>query len=496
MNVPESPLARRLTLLGRLLAVVPALVGGAHLVAWLTGVMENRGITSITMKTNTSLCLLLGGAALLLLVPDEAHAGRRWAARACAAITLLVGVLTLSEHVVGWNLRIDELLASEPATPLGVTAPNRMGPPASMCSTLAGLALLLLSRRNRRGVRAAQGLALAVCLIALVPTIGYLYQAQELYGVARYTGIAWPTALSLLALGLGLFVARSSDGLMLRVTANDPGGAIIRRLVPATVLVPIGLGWLHFTGERLSWFDAATGTAITIVVFILAFSALAWLTGRSVGRSATALRDSEESRKVAEAVQAERQRLNDVLETLPVYVVLLSRDYHVPFANRFFRERFGESHGKRCFEYLFNRTEPCEICETYTVVKTHAPHRWEWTGPDGRNYDIYDFPFTDSDGSPLIMEMGIDITERKRAEGALKDVNETLEQRVAERTEELRASNAELTRFNQAAVGRELRMIALKKELNEVCLQAGQPPRYRLEVEEEQEREEVERRQK
>ena len=65
----------------------------------------------------------------------------------------------------------------------------------------------------------------------------------------------------------------------------------------------------------------------------------------------------------------------EVLETLPVYVVLLSEDYHVPFANKFFRERFGKSHGKRCFEYLFGRTEPCEICETYSVLKTNAPNQ-------------------------------------------------------------------------------------------------------------------------
>jgi PAS domain S-box-containing protein len=117
---------------------------------------------------------------------------------------------------------------------------------------------------------------------------------------------------------------------------------------------------------------------------------------------------------------SERQRFNDVLEMLPVYVVLLTPDYHVPFANRFFRERFGESHGKRCFEYLFGRSEPCEICETYTVLKTHASHHWEWTGPDGHIYDIYDYSFADTDGSPLIMEMGIDITERKRAEEALR----------------------------------------------------------------------------
>lgn len=151
-------------------------------------------------------------------------------------------------------------------------------------------------------------------------------------------------------------------------------------------------------------------------------------------------RKREERRKITEAIQAERQRFNEVLRILPAYVVLLTPDYHVPFANRFFEERFGKADGRRCYEYLFHRSEPCEVCDTYTVLKTKSPHRWEWAGPDGRNYDIYDFPFTDVDGSPLIMEVGIDITEVKRAQAALKEANETLEQRVAERTAALRAS--------------------------------------------------------
>jgi PAS domain S-box-containing protein len=115
------------------------------------------------------------------------------------------------------------------------------------------------------------------------------------------------------------------------------------------------------------------------------------------------------------AIGSERERFFNVLETLPAYLVLLSPDYHVPFANKFFRERFGDSRGRRCYEYLFRRSEPCENCESFRSFKTGAPHRWEWSGPDGCWYDIYDFPFTDPDGSPLIMEMGIDITERKRA---------------------------------------------------------------------------------
>ena len=155
-----------------------------------------------------------------------------------------------------------------------------------------------------------------------------------------------------------------------------------------------------------------------------------------------------ERKRAENAVEIERLRLYGVLETLPVYVVLLTRDHHVAFANRFFRERFGESHGKRCFEYLFGRNEPCEICDTYTVFKTMSPHHWEWTGPDKRNYDIFDFPFTDSDGSILILEMGIDITAQKLAEQEIMRINQELEQRVKSRTAELEAVNKELEAFS------------------------------------------------
>ena len=158
-----------------------------------------------------------------------------------------------------------------------------------------------------------------------------------------------------------------------------------------------------------------------------------------------------EHKLARESLNAERRRFNVVLEMLPVYVILLSPDYRVPFANRFFRERFGDSGGKRCYEYLFNRTEPCEICETFKVLKTNSPLHWEWTGPDNHNYDIFDFPFTDTDGSPLIMEVGVDVTEQKRAQQALHKAHDELEINVQERTRELRETRDYLDNlFNHA----------------------------------------------
>jgi two-component system CheB/CheR fusion protein len=62
-----------------------------------------------------------------------------------------------------------------------------------------------------------------------------------------------------------------------------------------------------------------------------------------------------------------------------------------------------------------------------------------------------------------------DITERKRAEQALRKANEDMSR-----------FNEDLSRFNRVAVDRELRMIRLKQQVNELLAQAGQPPRYPL----------------
>lgn len=139
------------------------------------------------------------------------------------------------------------------------------------------------------------------------------------------------------------------------------------------------------------------------------------------------LKDVTKRKQAELAMKAERQRMNDVLETLPNYICLLKPDYQMPFANRVFRDAFGYTPGRKCYEFLFERTEPCEDCQTFTVLKTNKTHHWEWTGPNNRDYDVFDFPFKDTDGSQLILEMGMDVTERNRAEKRSKVMTDLLE---------------------------------------------------------------------
>lgn len=75
-----------------------------------------------------------------------------------------------------------------------------------------------------------------------------------------------------------------------------------------------------------------------------------------------------------------------------------------------------------------------------------------------------------------------------RSPAELETINAKLEQEVAERKQaqetlaqqarDLTRANAELEGFNRLAIGRELRMVELKQQVNELLRTAGKPPAY------------------
>lgn len=78
------------------------------------------------------------------------------------------------------------------------------------------------------------------------------------------------------------------------------------------------------------------------------------------------------------------------------------------------------------------------------------------------------------DGAKMILGVFRDISERKRAEEALRMLNSELEERVKERTAALAAKNTELERANRLFIGRELRMVELKERIRELESKTGE----------------------
>ncbi len=138
------------------------------------------------------------------------------------------------------------------------------------------------------------------------------------------------------------------------------------------------------------------------------------------------VRNVTERKKSEQALEKEKQRLFDVLDTLPAFVCIQAPDYSVPFVNRKFRELFGNPGNRPCHEILRGRQKPCEVCPTFSVFHMKKSAVWEWTDNNGRTYMVYDSLFP-STGKELVLEVGIDITERKQTENDLEKAREAAE---------------------------------------------------------------------
>ena len=106
------------------------------------------------------------------------------------------------------------------------------------------------------------------------------------------------------------------------------------------------------------------------------------------------------------------------------------------------------------------------VRDAETVVEKLQPVEREVPSADGNTYLMRVHPYrTAEDLISGVVLTFIDITPRKRAE------------------DELLQQTDELTRFNDAMIGREETMIDLKKEINELCVRLGEPERYPLDFE-------------
>lgn len=132
------------------------------------------------------------------------------------------------------------------------------------------------------------------------------------------------------------------------------------------------------------------------------------------------LRDERVLRHQADMLRKRGRKLFfDVINEMPMFVYMQRRDYSVAYANQKTLAFYGEPKGRRCYEMFSGRTSPCPHCPTFRVFDTGKPVDWEFTDGAGRTFHIYDYPFEDENGEPLVMEMGVDITELKRVEREL-----------------------------------------------------------------------------
>lgn len=318
-------MASRWEFASRVFGVVAIAIGAIGLLGWILSVESLKSLTlPISMKANTSVATILMGLSLLLL--GNSHRLLQELGMVFSFAVAAIGGATLSEHVFGWNLGIDQLLFREAPGAPATVSPGRMGPPAATCFLLGGIALVLYYRR--RATRLAQVFASIVALWGLLSVIGYAYGATQLFGVAALTAIAFPTALTLFVVGLGLLAARPTEGLVAPLSSELPGGVMARRLLPTAILVPVALGAICLYGERANWYDLGLGTSVFVAAIIVVFTGVVWQSARALNQTARQRNEAQA------ALLREREDLADFVENAALGLHWVGADGTILWANQ------------------------------------------------------------------------------------------------------------------------------------------------------------------
>lgn len=169
---------------------------------------------------------------------------------------------------------------------------------------------------------------------------------------------------------------------------------------------------------------------------------------------------SQDRRAVGQMLLQHLKFLQSIIDNVPEPILVISPARHVLLLNQAARDFPGRpladekiAQTSHCHRVLFGRDESCEtagdFCPLKEVLETGktVKSEHEIIMPDGgkRSYEILASPFWNEAGELTgVIEALRDVTESRRAAVVLRESREKLEQRVAERTNELLAANEKL----------------------------------------------------
>lgn len=231
-------------------------------IAFLKTVLPNFPV----MKPNTAIALAIFGVGLFCSANFRSENLFGRAASLCGFAVCLIGAVSLAEYLAGSDLGIDTIIIPASKHTTG-QFPGRMSPHAAFNFALLGLSLVMLNARSLLQ-KISEFLVGIVSATTFAAVLGFLYKAEQLYGISSYNSMALHTAGLFLICTLGLFAANTGSRSVRLLTSKSLGGSTARKLLPAVIFIPAVAGWLRVLGQDRGYYDTGFGAAMTIFVCV------------------------------------------------------------------------------------------------------------------------------------------------------------------------------------------------------------------------------------
>jgi PAS domain S-box-containing protein len=142
-------------------------------------------------------------------------------------------------------------------------------------------------------------------------------------------------------------------------------------------------------------------------------------------RTVAQLLDITERKQAEEALQAEKNKLQSVVDAMEYSLTIQDRDYNIVYQNEPSRMASGEHIGEKCYRAYEGKERICEGCPVEKAFKDGKSHTSErrTVAPSGKVtfWENTASPIRDAGGKIVAcVELARDITKRKQAEEALQ----------------------------------------------------------------------------
>ncbi len=189
--------------------------------------------------------------------------------------------------------------------------------------------------------------------------------------------------------------------------------------------------------------------------------------------------DITESKTAKDQVDAERRLLEAVLEYAPIgFAVYSTSTGAALYVSARFEQIYGVPRGTLTSVAQFYDDVFADPEERRTIRERVSA---DLASGERTRLRWHDVLLTKRGGERRwVTAVSIPIPDRQLMVSTVQDVTHThlAADALRRQTDHLRERNAELVRFNRAAIDRELRMVELKQEVNDLLVRLGEPPRY------------------